>query len=334
MDTSSHIIMGLGLAALAQMDPVVADHNTLSQAVILGTVIGSNAPDFDFIYRVKGKGSYFRNHRAISHSLPVLPLWSIAVSGIIYSFFPESSFLHLFLWTLLAVILHVFFDLFNVHGTQILLPFSKKWIAFDSLPLVDPNILLSHLLGFCLLPFFEPGRVFLIIYISIFLYLAVRTLSTVAAKRKLRHHFQHAIRIKLIPRMFLFKWDIIIETKEDFLFGVLSKGSLAIEHSLLKKIDFPELVSDSKSHPSVSDFLSSTHYAYPFVRARKNGYLIYWKDLRFRNNKFFPTLAIIYLSSDYKIKNCFIGTIHSLKQYKQVIRKLKNTTTLIEEPTA
>lgn len=332
MDTFSHIIMGLGLGALAQIDPLVADHSALSQAVVLGTVIGSNAPDFDFIYRVKGKGSYFRNHRAISHSFLALPLWSIVVSGIIYSFFPGSPFPHLFLWTLLAVILHVFFDLFNVHGTQILLPFSKKWIAFDSLPLVDPNSLLAHLLGFSLLPFFEPGKVFLIIYIFIFLYLAVRTLSTVITKRNLNHHFRNSIRIKLNPRIFLFKWDIIIETKEDFLFGVFSEGSLKIEHSFSKKIDFPELVSNSKSHPSVSDFLSSTHYAYPFVYARKNGYLIYWKDLRFRTNKFFPTLAIIFISSDFKIKNCFIGTVHSLKQYKQVIRKLKNKTTLIEKP--
>lgn len=328
MDTGSHIIMGLGLAALAQIDPVVANHSSLSQAVMFGTVIGSNAPDFDFIYRMKGKGSYIRNHRALSHSFLALPLWSIAVSGIIYSFFPASSFLHLFLWTVIAVILHVFFDLFNVHGTQVLLPFSKKWIAFDSLPLVDPIILFVHLLGFFLLPFFQMGKVFFIIYIFIFLYLAVRTLSTVVTKRTLHLHFHNSIRIKLVPRIFLFHWDVIIETKEDFLFGVFSKGRLMVDHSLLKKIDFPELVSDSKNHPFVSDFLSSTHYAYPFVQIRKNGYLIYWKDLRFRTNKFFPNLAIIAVSSDYKIKNCFIGTLHSLKQYKQVIRQLKNTAIL------
>ncbi|WP_051633537.1 metal-dependent hydrolase [Bacillus sp. UNC41MFS5] len=328
MDTSSHIIMGLGLAALAQIDPVVANHSALSQAVMFGTVIGSNAPDSDFIYRMKGKGSYIRNHRALSHSFLALPLWSIAVSGIIYSFFPAASFLHLFLWTFIAVILHVFFDLFNVHGTQVLLPFSKKWIAFDSLPLIDPIILFVHLLGFFLLPFFQMGKVFFIIYIFIFLYITVRTLSTVVTKRTLHLHFHNSIRIKLIPRIFLFHWDVIIETKEDFLFGVFSKGRLMVDHSLLKKTDFPELVSDSKSHPFVSDFLSSTHYAYPFVQIRKNGYLIYWKDLRFRTNKFFPNLAIIAVSSDYKIKNCFIGKLHSLKQYKQVIRQLKNTAIL------
>ncbi|MFP9128101.1 metal-dependent hydrolase [Niallia sp. BSM11] len=324
MDTSSHIFMGFGLAALAHIDPVIANQPALSQAVMFGTVIGSNAPDFDFIYRMKGKGSYIRNHRSLSHSLPALPLWSLAVSGIIYAFFPESSFLHLLLWTFLAVILHVLFDLFNVHGTQVLLPFSKKWIAFDSIPLVDPTILFVHLLGFCLLPFYEMGKVFLIIYIFIILYLAVRTLSTVLIKRTLHLHFHHSIRIKIIPRISLFHWDVIIETKEDFLLGVYSNGSLKVDHSLVKKIEYPKIVTDSKSHPLISDFLSSTQYAYPFVLKRKNGYLVYWKDLRFRTNKFFPILAILSVSSDHKIRDCFIGTLYSLKQYKQVIKQLKN----------
>ncbi len=323
MDTISHITIGLGLGELAQIDPLVAGNPTLSHAVLLGTVIGSNLPDFDFVCLMKGKGSYFRNHRAFSHSILALPIWSIALSGVIYLFFPKASFLHLFLWTLLSVILHVFFDLFNVHGTQILLPFFKKWISFDSLPLVDPTLLLVHLLGFCLLPFFHPGTIFLIIYLFILFYVAFRTLSTIFVKEYLKGYFRNSTRIKLIPQSSPFKWGIIIETKEDFLFGHFSKGDLLIEHSLSKKIDYPELVSDSKNHPSIADFLSSTHYAYPFVYERKNGYLIYWKDLRFRSNKFFSTLAILFISSDLNVKNCFIGSLHSLKQYRKIIKKLK-----------
>ncbi|MBS4214727.1 metal-dependent hydrolase [Neobacillus rhizophilus] len=323
MDTTSHILMGLGLGALAQIDPVIANNAALAQAVVLGTVIGSNAPDFDFMYLLKGKGSYYRNHRAWSHSLLALPLWSAGVSGIIFSLFNVPSFSHLFFWTFLSVILHVLFDLFNVHGTQVLLPFSKKWIAFDSLPLFDPTISFVHILGFCLLPFNEPGKTFLIIYLFIFLYVVVRTIYAFLIKRKLEHHFIRSLRIKLIPRTFLFQWDVLIETNTDFLFGVYSEGSLHIEHTFSKEIDFPELVSDSQNHPTVSDFLSSTQYAFPSVRSWKNGYLIYWKDLRFRTKKFFPTLAILFISSDFKMKNCFIGTLHSLKQYKQVIRKLK-----------
>ncbi|WP_223588746.1 metal-dependent hydrolase [Neobacillus bataviensis] len=330
MDTFSHIVMGLGIGALAQIDPVVAENHLLTQAVVLGTVIGSNAPDFDILYRLKGKGSYFRNHRGLSHSLPALPLWGIIVSGLLYPFFAGTGFLHLFLWTFLAVILHVLFDLFNVHGTQVLMPFSRKWIAFDAIPLMDPSILLLHFLGFCLLLIYQAGITFLIIYVFIFLYLALRAFSTAAAKKHLQEHFIRAVRIKLIPCLAPFKWNIIIETNTDFLFGVYSDNNLAIEHTLSKKIDFPVLVSDSTNNQSVSDFLSGTTFAYPFVVVRKNGYLIYWKDLRFRTKKFFPNLAIIFISSDFKIKNSFIGKINTIKQYKKVLRSLTNSSSSIK----
>ncbi|MEH7306038.1 metal-dependent hydrolase [Neobacillus drentensis] len=324
MDTFSHIIIGLGIGALAQIDPAVSSNQTLSQAVILGAVIGSNAPDFDFLYRLKGKGSYFRNHRGLSHSLPLLPLWGILVSSLIYPFFFGLPFFHLFLWTFLAVILHVLFDLFNVHGTQILLPFSRKWIAFDAIPLLDPYILILHFLGFALLLFYQAGITFLIIYVFIFLYLTVRTLSALKTKKYLQQHFINADGVKLIPRTAPFKWDIIIETGEDFLFGVYFNNSLYIEHILAKKIDFPELVSDSTTDQTVSDFLAGTTFAYPFVDVRKNGYLVFWKDLRFRTKKFFPSLAIMFISTDFKSKNSYIGKVRSLKQYKKVLRSLTN----------
>mgnify|MGYP001096280644 CR=1 FL=1 len=129
MDTFSHIIIGLGLGALAQIDPVISNDNSLKTAVLIGTVVGSNAPDFDFIHRFKGKSSYYQNHRGWSHSLPAIPMWSILTTAAILPFFQETSIFHLFLWITLAVTLHVLLDLFNVNGTQAIRPFSSKWLS-------------------------------------------------------------------------------------------------------------------------------------------------------------------------------------------------------------
>jgi inner membrane protein len=329
MDTFSHIVIGMGLGALAQIDPAISNDPTLSQAVFLGAVIGSNAPDIDFVFRLKSNGSYIRHHRGYSHSLPALPLWGIIVSGAIFPFFFGVNFFHLFIWSFIAVILHVLLDLFNVDGTQILLPFSRKWITFDAIPLIDPYILLLHFLGFSLLPLFHSGETFLVIYVFMFLYIAIRTISTVVIKKYLQIHFVNAIQIKLIPRMVWFKWDTIIETKEDFIFGVYSENSLNVEHTLSKKIDFPELVKVSQNDHSVSDFLSATQFAYPFVQKYKSGYYVFWKDLRFRTKKFFPFRAILYISSDFKNKKSYVGWFNSLKKYKKVLKNLKNTSTSI-----
>ncbi|WP_040205816.1 metal-dependent hydrolase [Neobacillus jeddahensis] len=324
MDTFSHIVIGFGIGALAQLDPVVSSSHGLTQAVLFGAVIGSNAPDFDYMYRLKGKGSYFRNHRGPSHSLLILPLWGLLISGILSVFFPSADFRHLALWTFIAVILHVLFDLLNVHGTQILQPFSQKWVALGVIPLIDPYILTIHFLGFCLLIFYPAGTTFFIIYLFIFIYLAYRTLSTTFTKRYLETYFVNAEQIKLIPGLDLFKWNIIIETNEDFLFGTYSNHELFIDHTLPKEINFKDVVIESTKDQTISDFLAGTMYAFPIVKKRRTGYFVYWRDIRFRKKKFFFSHAIHFVSTDQKIKNSYIGRIHSLKKLREVLRKLQS----------
>lgn len=325
MDTTSHIVIGFGLGMLAQIDSSVAASSSLSSAVLLGTVVGSNAPDFDYLYNLKGKGSYYRHHRGWSHSFPVLPFWGLAVSGIIYPFFSDISFLHLFLWTFIAVLLHVFLDLFNVYGTQATLPISSKWWSFDSIPLFDPFILILHTIGFGLSPLFNPGVVFLFLYMVILFYIAIRTIISMNIKSYLESFFLNATSIKIIPYTSLIKWGVLIETEEDFLFGVYRGKTVEIEHTLSKKMKHPELVIHSTNERTVSDFLSSTNYAYPFVSVRKNGFIVHWKDLRFRTNKFFPCLTITYISHDLANKGSYIGWLHSSRHYKKIVRSLENS---------
>ncbi|MEH7494105.1 metal-dependent hydrolase [Neobacillus niacini] len=325
MDTVSHIIFGFGLGALAQIDPVIANDSALSTAVLVGTVVGSNAPDIDFCYRFKGKSSYYQNHRGLSHSLPVIPLWSILTTAAILPFFPGSSIFHLFFWILLAVTLHVLLDIFNVNGTQALRPFSAKWLSLDFLPLIDPYIIMLHILGFSLLPFFETGSVFTFIYLAMFFYLLARFIFTHYTKWLLSQHFQSALRVKMIPKTSPFHWNVIIESNQDFLFGFYSMRELCIEHTFSKKVDYPGLVIDSSQNPEVERFLRSTHFAYPFVQKRKSGYFIYWKDLRFRSKKFFPKLAIMFISLDHQNQVSYTGKLTSIKQYKKVIKKLETS---------
>ena len=324
MDTSTHVLMGLGLASLAQVDPIVSGNEALTQAVLIGTVIGSNAPDFDILYRLKGNNSYLKNHRSHSHSLPILPIWAILISLLIFPFFSGISYFHLLLWTFLAVIVHVLTDLFNVHGTQVLLPFKKTWVSFDTIPLLDTFITILHLAGLLCLLFLNPGLVFVCIYFIMSIYIGVRFVYQKWIKKQLQDHFRHAINIKLIPKASVLKWGVFIETKEDFLFGTYYLNSFSVEHVSTKNKQYVDLIENSSKHPIVIDFLASTNYAFPFVEKKKNGYFIYWKDLRFRQNKFFPYSSIIYISSDGKrIDSVFSGWLYSLKQLRRVLKNWK-----------
>ena len=159
------------------------------------------------------------------------------------------------------------------------------------------------------------------------IYILIRFVYKTWIIKQLNNHFQQARKIKLIPKNSILKWDILIETNDDFLFGTYYLHSIYIEHTSPKNTGHIDLINKSTKHPVVTDFLSSTNFAYPFVEKKKNGYFIYWKDLRFRQNKFFPYSSIIYVSPDGRqIYSVFSGWVYSIKQLRKIIKRLKRST--------
>ena len=53
MDTATHFAMGIGLFGLAHLDPTLSSQPETAQAILVGTVIGSQAPDFDGLSRLR-----------------------------------------------------------------------------------------------------------------------------------------------------------------------------------------------------------------------------------------------------------------------------------------
>src|SRR5699024_2245742 len=98
--------------------------------ILVVIIIDTQALDFDTIIKIKNNSTYIRNHRGITHSIPAIIIWCILIPLIIYLFVPEVNFLHLWLWTFLAVFLPVLVDVFNAYGTQAFIPFSCKLFAY------------------------------------------------------------------------------------------------------------------------------------------------------------------------------------------------------------
>lgn len=185
VDTSTHIAMGIGLAGLAHLDPAVANQPGMTESILMATIIGSNAPDFDAIYRLKGNAAYYRRHRGASHSLPALPFWCFFVSAFAFLFNPAADYLHLLLWTSVAVVLHVAVDVFNVYGTKALYPFDKRWLAYNTIHIFDPFIMALHLAGVALwLAGLHPGYVFASVYALLLAYYFWRWKYAKMVKRK------------------------------------------------------------------------------------------------------------------------------------------------------
>src|SRR5690625_476997 len=98
MDTGTHIAMGIALGGLATLDPVVSQDAALHKMVIAGTIIGSNAPDFDTVLKLRSNAVYLRHHRGITHSLPAVFFWSLLITSMLYILAPTNHVLHLWFW--------------------------------------------------------------------------------------------------------------------------------------------------------------------------------------------------------------------------------------------
>src|SRR3954468_21692292 len=83
------------------------------------------APDLDFVAGFGGPVTYLLNHRGITHSLILLPLWALGLSWLLAKMVREpGGWRALYGITAMGIGLHIAGDLITSYGTMILAPFS------------------------------------------------------------------------------------------------------------------------------------------------------------------------------------------------------------------
>lgn len=217
MDTATHLVMGIGLAGLSFVDPVVASDPKLAGAVMLATILGSQAPDADTALRLKDNAIYIRNHRGITHSLPFLILWPALIAlvlGPLFGFTDLAALSHVALWGFIGVGVHVFSDLFNTYGTQAARPFTEKWIAWNIIHIFDPFIFGSHIAAILLwiTGIVPPKPLFITLYACTILYYIWRTVVHARLTRNIKLkdiHHNAGERYIVIPTISLKRWNVV-----------------------------------------------------------------------------------------------------------------------------
>lgn len=327
MDTGTHVAMGIALGGLATIDPVIAQNPALHQMVTIGTIVGSNAPDFDTIFKLKNNASYLRHHRGITHSIPAVFLWPSLITFGLYLMDPAIHVIHLWLWTFLAVFLHVFVDVFNGYGTQALRPFNHQWIAFGIINTFDPFIFALHLIGIGLwLLGLPPVPVFLIMYMVLIAYYAWRSYVRYLLVKQVKRKIPNVEKVICLPTLNWSKWHIAAITKHEFYVAQAKKWQLSIldvyNRKPLPKSPIMEAV---KKDENISAFLSfSPAYRWE-VNPKKNGYEVRFVDLRYRSKGDYPFIAVAYLDHDLRITHSYTGWVYNTNRLK---RKLKPQTTI------
>jgi inner membrane protein len=150
MDNLTHTLFSIALARAggARLGPYATGI----------AVLAANAPDIDILSRIGSTANFLDWHRGPTHSLVAAPLLAAAVAGLfvlvdrlspaanrksqVASRKPQAasqfSFLRAWLVALGFVLFaHVFLDWSTSYGTQLLWPFSQRWLAWDAIPIID-----------------------------------------------------------------------------------------------------------------------------------------------------------------------------------------------------
>jgi inner membrane protein len=325
MDTVTHIAFGIGLAGLSQIDPSVSSDALTSVAVLFGTLAGSQAPDTDTLLKLHSNAKYVRNHRGWSHSIPAWFIWTGLISVSIWLIFPNISLLVITRWVFIAVLVHVFTDLFNSYGTQALRPFHDRWIAWDVINIFDPFVFIAHFVAILLwmTALSHGGIIFSILYVVILLYFLVRTLQHVFLERKLPLIDSEAKKgdvYTAIPTIQFSRWNLIKQHAcGAYTTGEWKNGQLLwVGRSACETT--PEIES-SRMHPDVAAFLYFSRMPCAKIEYGHLAVTVYWLDMRYQHRKQYPFLAVVRYNANMEPRFSYVGwtSIENLrKRLKQV----------------
>jgi len=309
MDTASHLLFGFTLAGLAQLDPVVAQQPELLVAVTCGTVIGSQAPDFDTVVRVRGYSSYLRFHRGVTHSIPALLLWPLLITSAVSQLIDVSgAFFTVFLWTFAAVLFHVFLDMLNSYGVQCFRPFTKKWIHLDILAIFEPFLFILHLvgLGLAMMGNFAPGTVFGYVYGCTFGYIALRALYHHYLIGRVKAFLQVEGVYQVSPSFHWFRWTFVVESADHFYTGKIVYRQIILEE-IIKKEDDNQVIKATIGTDGVRAFLGFAQRVHVTCKELQDGYEVRWSDVRFWHNRKLPFGVDVRLDKNLQVVKHKLG---------------------------
>ena len=327
MDTLTHLAMGISLAGLAHLSPEVASDPNTMQAVAITTIIGSQLPDIDIYYRFVSDAKYVKNHRGWTHSLPMLIIWPILLTLGVQWFFPGVSAGLLGLWATMAVWIHMFIDVFNPYGSQILRPMSKKWVTLSTINIFDPYIFAAHIVGFILWwkTSIPPGHIFGWMYGLTVIYIAARSYVHCRKQKlfkKLAPYGNTCNKETIIPTFDGYRWKTVQELDGEVKHGVMSNMNWTEEIAIHPKSHQHQAVVASLETEAVQALRDVSSYAYPLLQKHGKAIEVCWVDARFHYQGHFPFMAIVLLSSSNQVLDSFVGWMSLKKKAKKIKKAL------------
>lgn len=152
MDTLTHALSGALLARASA--PADAPPGALPRRVAAG-FLACAAPDLDFVISYLGPVAYLTQHRGVTHSVLLLPLWALLLAWLLAKILREPrGWKALYGVAALALAAHIAGDLITSFGTMVFAPVSDWRAGIGTTFIIDlwfTGIIATGLFGSALL---------------------------------------------------------------------------------------------------------------------------------------------------------------------------------------
>lgn len=138
MDTLTHALSGALAARATARTSLAPGALTLRQRTAAG-FLAAAFPDIDFALRLVDTLTYLNLHRGITHSLIMLPVWTLLLSWLLSCCFRRRQSWRPYCEPVaLGLATHIAGDVVTAYGTMILMPLSERPLQFALVYIIDP----------------------------------------------------------------------------------------------------------------------------------------------------------------------------------------------------
>jgi len=311
----------------------------------LTLVLASEIPDLDIVTALGGSVSYLKHHRGITHTLLGAPFVAAGTLALVYGIYRflrsrghqfklPPNWRLLYLYALLAALLHIFLDFTNSYGVRPFGPFSWKWYSWDIIFILDPILLAVLVLGLIIPPLFglisdeigarksvrgRGGAVFALVFLLALIYARdFEHRRAVNILKSLTYSGEEPLRASAYPTLFNpFEWISVVETHDFFVSGIANprEGVFDADDAGPPRYKPEETAVTLAAKKSRLGRVYLDWAQYPVVEADRlpdeKGYKVRFVDLRFNrispDHQSFPLAGYVILDSKLNVVDMYVG---------------------------
>ncbi|MDD3706388.1 MAG: metal-dependent hydrolase [Clostridiaceae bacterium] len=297
MDPLTHAAVGLTIAVLSG-EPL-----SVSNPAVIACVAGAIIPDGDIVMQLKGDYAYLKNHRGMSHSIPMMFVYSGVITGLLWLIFGGISLWNVFPLALLGCFSHIALDVTNSYGAQVLWPLSKKHITFDLLLVYDPMLIILCLIN--TLPYTKgifPSYMTIPIFIGyLFLRRIMKKIAQNIAYENLSYKYK-TVYFRIMPSMIgLIKWHFVLYTGKRKIIGEVNMFPRRFRIIDNKKDIDMDLYNIAMDTPIAMFFEKFTPIFHVECEKKEDNYEFEFIDLRYHVSKDFLHHATAVINGDLEV---------------------------------